>query len=75
MRFRWFFNKKKLHKEYIQTKQQLRRKQSEATNVFEKVKANPNRNTGDDPELHKANNEANELAKKLIQLKRDLGIE
>ncbi|MEG0681822.1 MAG: hypothetical protein RR581_09440 [Eubacterium sp.] len=66
--------KKLLHpneyKEYIEIQQRLKNKQLESSTLFFNVKEDPNRNTGTDPELKQSNDEANELALRLIELRK-----
>jgi hypothetical protein len=50
-----FINRRKYMKEYYSVQRQLKRAQLEATDIFIKVQDNPNRNTGTDEELERAN--------------------
>jgi hypothetical protein len=61
---------KEEYKEYIEVQQKLTNKQLTSSAVFMKVKNDPLRETGSDPELKQINDEANELALRLQELRK-----
>lgn len=61
---------KKEYQEYIQVQQQLRNTQLKSTSIFIKVKEDPNRHTGTDPELNEINDKANKLVWRYVELDR-----
>ena len=59
---------KKEYQEYTDIQQRLRHKQIQSSQVFNEVNNDPNRHTGTDPELRRLNDEANQLAMRLVEL-------